>query len=111
MSQYTPPPFAVPARGGAGEDAIEAEVIRGGQTMPRVPLEGMAAKAGSSFVLCGRAVGDDPNGLVLEHASVSRAHAVIQFGQPQNIGALGGEQAPPFRQLYIHDLGSTHGSE
>ena len=79
MSQYTPPPFAVPARGGAGEDAIEAEVIRGGQTMPRVPLEGMAAKAG--------------------------------FGQPQNIGALGGEQAPPFRQLYIHDLGSTHGSE
>ena len=88
---YTPPPWsaapAAPAR---------LETLRGGVSLGEAPLPsavtllGRAAEDAAALVAGGAAA------LPQEHESVSRVHAVLQYGD----GGL----------LYLADLGSTHGT-
>lgn len=67
------------------------EVIKGGQIVETLPLKG------KTFFVIGRLANCD---LIMEHPSLSRHHAVIQY--------RGDESADKGFQLF--DLGSTHGS-
>jgi hypothetical protein len=73
-SSYEPPPWGV---AGVNAHGVSLEVIKGG-----------------SFVVVGRMT--PACGLVLQHPSVSRVHAALQFDAH---GAL-----------FLRDLGSTHGT-
>lgn len=85
---YEPPAWGVE---GANAHGLALEVIKGGQVVETLALP---ASAGRSFALAGRAA--PPCDLPLQHASVSREHAALQFDAR---GAL-----------FVCDLGSTHGT-
>ncbi|KAM6081864.1 kanadaptin isoform 1-T3 [Chlamydotis macqueenii] len=88
--RYEEPPWGSrpPADAGYG-----LEVLKGGVALGSVRLEG------GSWFLVGRLPGC---ALALEHPSVSRHHAVLQYR-----GAGDGPDAAGF---YVYDLGSTHGT-
>lgn len=94
--------YEPPAWGAAGVNAhgVSLEVIKGGVVVEAVALppvsdEGSGSGSGSlSFVVAGRMT--PACGLVLQHPSVSRVHAALQFDAH---GAL-----------FLRDLGSTHGT-
>ncbi|XP_071595491.1 kanadaptin [Heliangelus exortis] len=91
--RYEEPPWGSPPPAGAG---YGLEVLKGGVVLGSVRLEG------GSWFLVGRLPGC---ALALEHPSVSRHHAVLQYRgagcSPDDSDAAG---------FYVYDLGSTHGT-
>uniref|UniRef100_K3WIY9 FHA domain-containing protein n=1 Tax=Globisporangium ultimum (strain ATCC 200006 / CBS 805.95 / DAOM BR144) TaxID=431595 RepID=K3WIY9_GLOUD len=88
---YTPPEWG---RDGANAFGIYMEVVKGGVIVENLALPMTSAKSGASCVVAGRM--DPVCDLVLQHPSVSRMHAVLQFDAQ---GAL-----------FLRDLNSTHGT-
>uniref|UniRef100_A0A1A7WEG5 Solute carrier family 4 (Anion exchanger), member 1, adaptor protein n=2 Tax=Iconisemion striatum TaxID=60296 RepID=A0A1A7WEG5_9TELE len=93
-----PVPYTEPPWGGPPSDIpYSLEILKNGTIVDTVPL------THSSYFVVGRLPVCDVS---LEHPSISRYHAVIQFrGQSGEEGCVGEE-----RGFYIHDLGSTHGT-
>ncbi|KAM8834410.1 kanadaptin [Synchiropus picturatus] len=96
--KFPPLPYSEPAWGGAAPDlSYSLEILKNGTIINTIPLDV------KSFFVVGRLpVCDMP----LEHPSISRYHAVIQYrcqaGETENMGEE--------RGFYVHDLGSTHGT-
>ncbi|OXB72946.1 UNVERIFIED_CONTAM: hypothetical protein H355_001913 [Colinus virginianus] len=90
--RYEEPPWGSRPPAGAG---YGLEVLKGGVLLGSVRLEG------GSWFLVGRLPGC---ALALEHPSVSRHHAVLQY---RGRSADGADADAGF---YVYDLGSTHGT-
>ncbi|KAM9356336.1 kanadaptin isoform 2-T2 [Pholidichthys leucotaenia] len=90
-----PLPYTEPSWGGSAPPVqYGLEVLKNGTIVDRVEL------CSRSFSVVGRLPVCD---VALEHPSISRYHAVIQYhSQPDETGANSG--------FYIYDLGSTHGT-
>uniref|UniRef100_A0A8D3AX31 Solute carrier family 4 member 1 adaptor protein n=1 Tax=Scophthalmus maximus TaxID=52904 RepID=A0A8D3AX31_SCOMX len=96
--KFPPLPYAEPPWGGRAPDTPYAlEILKNGAIVDTVPL------TRSSFFVVGRLPVCD---VALEHPSISRYHAVIQFRGRAGEGECVGEE----RGFYVHDLGSTHGT-
>uniref|UniRef100_UPI0037E749C6 kanadaptin n=1 Tax=Semicossyphus pulcher TaxID=241346 RepID=UPI0037E749C6 len=96
--KFPPLPYAEPPWGGSAPDIPYAlEILKNGTIVDTVPLT-----HGSYFVVGRLPVCD----VSLEHPSISRYHAVIQYRRQAGEGESVGEE----RGFYIHDLGSTHGT-
>ncbi|XP_074899004.1 kanadaptin isoform X1 [Buteo buteo] len=94
--RYEEPPWGSRPPAGAG---YGLEVLKGGVALGSVRLEGR------SWFLVGRLPGC---ALALEHPSVSRHHAVLQYrGAGCSPDGPSGADAAGF---YVYDLGSTHGT-
>ncbi|XP_063246916.1 kanadaptin [Prinia subflava] len=91
--RYEEPPWGSRPPAGSG---YGLEVLKGGVVLGSVRLED------SSWFLVGRLPGC---ALSLEHPSVSRHHAVLQYR-----GAGGSPDDPDAAGFYVYDLGSTHGT-
>uniref|UniRef100_A0A1A8IWV0 Solute carrier family 4 (Anion exchanger), member 1, adaptor protein n=1 Tax=Nothobranchius kuhntae TaxID=321403 RepID=A0A1A8IWV0_NOTKU len=96
--KFPPLPYTEPPWGGPPSDIpYSLEILKNGTIVDTVPL------THSSYFVVGRL---PVCHVSLEHPSISRYHAVIQFrGQSGEEGCVGEE-----RGFYIHDLGSTHGT-
>ncbi|RVE56842.1 hypothetical protein OJAV_G00210280 [Oryzias javanicus] len=96
--KFPPIPYTEPQWGGSPSDSQYAlEILKNGAIVDTVPL------SHRSFFVVGRLPVCDVS---LEHPSISRYHAVIQYrAQAGEEGCVGEE-----RGFYIHDLGSTHGT-
>ncbi|XP_039993299.1 kanadaptin [Xiphias gladius] len=96
--KFPPLPYTEPPWGGRAPDIPYAlEILKNGTIVDKVPL------THRSFFVVGRLPVCD---VFLEHPSISRYHAVIQFRGQAGEGECVGEE----RGFYIHDLGSTHGT-
>ncbi|XP_035530019.1 kanadaptin [Morone saxatilis] len=96
--KFPPVPYTEPPWGGIAPDTPYAlEILKNGTIVDTVPLTQR-----SYFVVGRLPVCDVP----LEHPSISRYHAVIQYRREAGEGESVGEE----RGFYIHDLGSTHGT-
>jgi len=88
-----PLPYKEPSWGGIPEKKYHIEVLKNGSIVERIELKGQ------SFFVVGRLENCD---ITLEHPSLSRYHAVLQFksqGSPEKpVG------------FYLFDLDSTHGT-
>ncbi|XP_072712817.1 kanadaptin [Ciconia boyciana] len=94
--RYEEPPWGSHPPAGAG---YGLEVLKGGVALGSVRLEG------GSWFLVGRLPGC---AVALEHPSVSRHHAVLQYrGAGCSPDGPDGADAAGF---YVYDLGSTHGT-
>ncbi|XP_069570765.1 kanadaptin [Brachyistius frenatus] len=97
---FPPLPYAEPPWGGPASDVPYAlEILKNGTIVDKLPLT-----HGSYFVVGRLPVCD----VSLEHPSISRYHAVIQYRGRAGDGD--GERVGEERGFYIHDLGSTHGT-
>ncbi|KAM6912790.1 kanadaptin [Xenentodon cancila] len=96
--KFPPLPYSEPPWGDAAPDAQYAlEILKNGTVVDTVPL------THRSYFVVGRLPVCDVS---LEHPSISRYHAVIQYrGRAGQEGCVGED-----RGFYIHDLGSTHGT-
>lgn len=96
--KFPPLPYTEPPWGGKAPDvSYSLEILKNGTIVDTVPL------THTSYFVVGRLPVCDVS---LEHPSISRYHAVIQYrGQPGE-GDCAGEE----RGFYIQDLGSTHGT-
>ncbi|KAM3842144.1 kanadaptin [Diretmus argenteus] len=95
--KFPPLPYTEPPWGGvAAENPYALEILKNGTIVDTVPLTDR-----SYFVVGRLPVCDVP----LEHPSISRYHAVIQYRGRSGEGSVGEE-----RGFYVHDLGSTHGT-
>lgn len=83
MQMYTEPEWSTPTA-----SAGHFEVFKSGATAQVVPIA-----AGTKLMRFGRLPDND---IVLDHESVSRGHAIVQFG--------------PGNGAFLYDLGSTHGT-
>ncbi|XP_061897714.1 kanadaptin isoform X1 [Entelurus aequoreus] len=93
-----PVPYAEPQWAGPPpDDAYALEILKNGTIVDRVPL------TLKSYFVVGRLPVCDVS---LEHPSISRYHAVIQYRQQPGETRCVGEE-PGF---YVHDLSSTHGT-
>lgn len=88
MAGYAPPEWGSE---GVNAFAMTVDVIKSGVVVESLSLP---LVSGQSFVLCGRQA--PPCDLELQHPSISRQHAALQFDAH---GAL-----------FARDLGSTHGT-
>uniref|UniRef100_A0A665V7G6 FHA domain-containing protein n=1 Tax=Echeneis naucrates TaxID=173247 RepID=A0A665V7G6_ECHNA len=96
--KFPPLPYTEPPWGGkASEIPYALEILKNGTIVDKLPL------TDRSFFVVGRLPVCDVS---LEHPSISRYHAVIQFRGQAGDGEAVGEE----RGFYIHDLGSTHGT-
>ncbi|XP_070698198.1 kanadaptin isoform X2 [Pempheris klunzingeri] len=96
--KFPPIPYTEPPWGGRAPDIPYAlEILKNGTIVDKVPLT-----HGSYFVVGRLPVCD----VSLEHPSISRYHAVIQYRGQTGEGESVGEE----RGFYVHDLGSTHGT-
>ncbi|XP_071327358.1 kanadaptin [Trachinotus anak] len=96
--KFPPLPYTEPPWGGRTSDSPYAlEILKNGTIVDKLPL------THRSFFVVGRLPVCDVS---LEHPSISRYHAVIQFRGQAGEGESVGEE----RGFYIHDLGSTHGT-
>ncbi|XP_042357305.1 kanadaptin [Plectropomus leopardus] len=96
--KFPPVPYTEPPWGGTGSDVPYAlEILKNGTIVDTVPL------TQKSYFVVGRLPVCDVS---LEHPSISRYHAVIQYRREAGEGGSVGEE----RGFYIHDLGSTHGT-
>uniref|UniRef100_A0A3P9HAW6 Solute carrier family 4 member 1 adaptor protein n=1 Tax=Oryzias latipes TaxID=8090 RepID=A0A3P9HAW6_ORYLA len=96
--KFPPIPYTEPLWGGSPSDTQYAlEILKNGAIVDTVPL------SHSSFFVVGRLPVCDVS---LEHPSISRYHAVIQYRSQAGQESCVGEE----RGFYIHDLGSTHGT-
>ncbi|XP_041827158.1 kanadaptin [Melanotaenia boesemani] len=95
---FPPVPYTEPPWGGPSSDIPYAlEILKNGTIVDTVPL------TDKSYFVVGRLPVCDVS---LEHPSISRYHAVIQYrGQPGEEDSAGEE-----RGFYVHDLDSTHGT-
>ncbi|XP_069708701.1 kanadaptin [Phaenicophaeus curvirostris] len=93
LPRYAEPPWGGRPPAGAG---YALETLKGGVALGSVRLEG------GSWFLVGRLPGC---ALSLEHPSVSRHHAVLQYRAAG--GSHDGDDGDGF---YVYDLGSTHGT-
>jgi hypothetical protein len=99
-------PYETPPWGRPPHLKSYLEVLRGGAHLETVKLG--PADADGTFLVIGRADCD----VVCGHASVSRYHAVLQFGTPTpdfETRQESGVSGCAFN-LYLYDLGSTHGT-
>ncbi|KAM7404007.1 hypothetical protein PAMA_004428 [Pampus argenteus] len=96
--KFPPLPYTEPSWGGKAPDvSYSLEILKNGTIVDTVPL------SHTSYFVVGRLPVCDVS---LEHPSISRYHAVIQYrGQPGE-GECAGEE----RGFYVQDLGSTHGT-
>lgn len=97
--KHPPVPYSEPAWGGNPPDSLPyaLEILKNGSIVDTVPLNQR------SYFVVGRLPVCDVS---LEHPSISRYHAVIQYrSQPGESESVGEEEG-----FYIHDLGSTHGT-
>lgn len=90
---YTEPPWG----GEAPASPYALEILKNGTIVDTVPL------TERSYFVVGRLPVCDVS---LEHPSISRYHAVIQYRSQAGEGGSVGEETG----FYIHDLGSTHGT-
>lgn len=96
--KFSPIPYTEPSWGGKAPDTPYAlEILKNGTIVDTVPL------TQSSYFVVGRLPVCDVS---LEHPSISRYHAVIQYRGHAGEGESAGEETG----FYIHDLGSTHGT-
>ncbi|CAG12456.1 unnamed protein product [Tetraodon nigroviridis] len=91
--KYTEPPWG----GKAPDVSYSLEILKNGTIVDTVPL------AQRSFYVVGRLPVCDVS---LEHPSISRYHAVIQYRSQAGDSESAGEDTG----FYLHDLGSTHGT-
>ena len=103
----TPPlPYREPLWSGIAEEPSSLEVIKNGFVLNEIDLNQKA------FFVFGRLPVCD---VVLDHPSISRYHAVLQYRASHN-QANGGENSqnqqsqPSSSGFYLYDLGSTHGT-
>ncbi|CAL8285754.1 unnamed protein product [Lota lota] len=95
---HPPIPYTEPPWGGiASEIPYELEILKNGAIVDTLPL------THSSYFVVGRLPVCDVS---LEHPSISRYHAVLQYRCQSGEDGSEGEE----RGFYIHDLGSTHGT-
>ncbi|XP_013865425.1 kanadaptin [Austrofundulus limnaeus] len=96
--KFPPIPYTEPPWGGPPPDTpYSLEILKNGTVVDTVPLTNI------SYIVVGRL---PVCNVSLEHPSISRYHAVIQYrGQAGQEGCVGEEKG-----FYIHDLGSTHGT-
>ncbi|XP_049451418.1 kanadaptin isoform X1 [Epinephelus fuscoguttatus] len=96
--KFPPIPYTEPPWGGTAPDVPYAlEILKNGAIVDTVPL------TQKSYIVVGRLPVCDVS---LEHPSISRYHAVLQYRREAGEGCSVGED----RGFYIHDLGSTHGT-
>ncbi|XP_077394207.1 kanadaptin isoform X2 [Festucalex cinctus] len=96
--KFPPLPYTEPKWGGpAPADVYSLEILKNGTIVDKVPL------AHRGYFVVGRLPVCD---VTLEHPSISRYHAVVQYRQQPGEGESVGED----RGFYIQDLGSTHGT-
>ncbi|XP_053568633.1 kanadaptin [Bombina bombina] len=88
-------PYKEPSWSGRPSTIYSLEILKGGSIMSTKSLDGL------SWTLFGRLPSCPVS---LEHPSVSRYHAVLQYRQ---VPGTEPDQEPGF---YIYDLGSTHGT-
>ncbi|KAL0969866.1 hypothetical protein UPYG_G00233410 [Umbra pygmaea] len=92
-----PVPYIEPTWAGVSDIPYSLEILKNGTIVDTVPL------TQQSYFVVGRLPVCDVS---LEHPSISRYHAVIQYR-----GLAGDDEAVgEARGFYIHDLGSTHGT-
>ncbi|XP_066559261.1 kanadaptin isoform X2 [Amia ocellicauda] len=102
FKSFPPLPYTEPLWGGLAETCYSFEILKNGAILDTVPL------TERSFFVIGRLPNCDVS---LEHPSISRYHAVVQYRQragdaAEEEEAVVGEQ----RGFYVFDLGSTHGT-
>uniref|UniRef100_A0A8C2XJE8 Solute carrier family 4 member 1 adaptor protein n=1 Tax=Cyclopterus lumpus TaxID=8103 RepID=A0A8C2XJE8_CYCLU len=98
VGKFPPIPYTEPPWGGNAPDVPYAlEILKNGTIVDTVPL------AHKSYFVVGRLPVCD---VALEHPSISRYHATIQYRRQAGEGESVGEE----RGFYVHDLGSTHGT-
>lgn len=96
--KFPPLPYSEPPWGGNPPDVDYAlEILKNGTIVDTVPL------THRSYFVVGRLPVCD---VTLEHPSISRYHAVIQYRGQAGEGESVGEESG----FYVHDLGSTHGT-
>ncbi|XP_054862065.1 kanadaptin isoform X2 [Amphiprion ocellaris] len=96
--KFPPLPYTEPHWGGSASDVPYAlEILKNGAIVDTLPL------THRSYFVVGRLPVCDVS---LEHPSISRYHAVIQYRGQAGDGECVGEEMG----FYIHDLGSTHGT-
>lgn len=96
--KFPPLPYSEPPWGGEAPDSPYAlEILKNGTIVDKIPL------THRSYYVVGRLPVCDVS---LEHPSISRYHAVIQYRGPAAEGQAAGEDTG----FYVHDLGSTHGT-
>lgn len=96
--KFPPLPYTEPPWGGTPSEIPYAlEILKNGTIVDTVPL------THRSYFVVGRLPVCDVS---LEHPSISRYHAVIQYRGQTGEEACVGEE----RGFYVHDLGSTHGT-
>ncbi|KAJ7991032.1 hypothetical protein DPEC_G00293030 [Dallia pectoralis] len=92
-----PVPYSEPPWAGVSDITYSLEILKNGTIVDTVPL------TQQSYFVVGRLPVCDVS---LEHPSISRYHAVLQYR-----GLAGDDEAiGEARGFYIHDLGSTHGT-
>ncbi|KAM6972921.1 kanadaptin [Aplochiton taeniatus] len=95
---HPPLPYTEPLWGGVADIPYALEILKDGSILDSIPL------TQNSYFVVGRLPVCD---LSLEHPSISRYHAVLQYRKESS----GEEPAKgEERGFYIHDLGSTHGT-
>lgn len=96
--KFPPLPYTEPSWGGqAPETPYTIEILKNGAIVDTIPLKDR------SFFVVGRLPVCDVS---LEHPSISRYHAIIQYrGEAGDTDSVGEE-----RGFYVQDLGSTHGT-
>jgi pSer/pThr/pTyr-binding forkhead associated (FHA) protein len=82
MAVYVPPPWSTPPK-----YTFALQVLKSGIEVDRIALEKASTIVGKQSGVCD---------IVLEHASISRQHAALQFGEEG--------------ELYCVDLGSSNGT-
>lgn len=96
--KFPPIPYTEPPWGGLAPDIPYAlEILKNGTIVDTVPL------TQKSYFVVGRLPVCDVS---LEHPSISRYHAVVQYRRQAGDSESVGEE----RGFYIHDLDSTHGT-
>lgn len=98
VGKSPPVPYTEPPWGGKPPTSPYAlEILKNGTIVDTVPL------TQRSYFVVGRLPVCDVS---LEHPSISRYHAVIQYRSQAGEGDSVGEE----NGFYVHDLGSTHGT-
>ncbi|XDV43675.1 hypothetical protein PO909_012114 [Leuciscus waleckii] len=95
--KFPPVPYAEPPWGSVPDISYSFELLKNGAILDAVPL------TQRSYFVVGRLPVCDVS---LEHPSISRYHAVVQYrGTAGQDGGLGEDKG-----FYAYDLGSTHGT-
>ncbi|KAF5896218.1 kanadaptin-like isoform X2, partial [Clarias magur] len=95
--KFPPVPYTEPPWAGVPDVPYTFELLKNGSILDTVPLSQQSYFVVGRLPVCN---------ISLEHPSISRYHAVVQYrGEPGDTGAVGEELG-----FYVYDLGSTHGT-